>query len=282
MRRVGRPERGGEEHAGKSTAAPFLLSDAMRLTRFLNADTIARGLSAYEPDDAATRAGRILLDAMDDYAAAGLDFATETTLSGRSLANRLRKLKRDRGYAIRLHYLWVPGAEYSVNRVALRVSRGGHAIPPEVCRRRYGMSLDNFFRRYAPLPTGGRCTIVPPSRSTRSRRGRAKPSPASTARSYGMNSTSDTAPSANGEAALNGHANGRVREPDRETILAALRASADHARGEARLHGEAVVGWRDGRCVWETADGEEVTEPDWAKRFRETGEKPPVLHRRVG
>ena len=76
----------GPNGAGKSTAAPFLLSDAMRLTRFLNADTIARGLSAYEPDDAATRAGRILLDTMDDYAAAGLDFATETTLSGRSPA----------------------------------------------------------------------------------------------------------------------------------------------------------------------------------------------------
>ena len=141
----------GPNGAGKSTAAPFLLPEALRIRRFLNADTIARGLSGFDPDEAAVLAGRTLLDAMDQYAAAGLDFATETTLSGRSLAQRLRKLKRDHGYAVRLHYLWVPDAEYSVNRVALRVSRGGHAIPPEVCRRRYGMSLDNLFRRYAPV-----------------------------------------------------------------------------------------------------------------------------------
>ena len=48
------------------------------------------------------------------------------------------------------------------------------------------------------------------------------------------------------------------------------------------MTGIPLVFWRDGQCVWETADGEEVPEPDWARRFRETGEKPPVLHRRVG
>ena len=98
-----------------------------------------------------------------------------------------------------------------------------------------------------------------------------------------MNSQNGTAPSANGEAAQSGETtNGRVCEPDRETILAAFRASADHARGEARLRGEAVVGWKNGRVVWEDADGNEVPEPEWAKRFAETGEPPPVLHRGVG
>ena len=98
-----------------------------------------------------------------------------------------------------------------------------------------------------------------------------------------MSSTNGTAPSANAEAGANGRPAGdRVREPDRATILAAFRASADAARADAKLVGSPVVGWRDGQCVWETADGEEVPEPDWARRFRETGEKPPVLHRRVG
>ena len=99
-----------------------------------------------------------------------------------------------------------------------------------------------------------------------------------------MNSANGTAPSADDpktDGAANGTANGSAREPSREAILAAFAASAEFAREEARLRGEAVVGWRDGRCVWETADGVEVPEPDWARRFRETGENPPVLYRRA-
>ncbi|NNJ27562.1 hypothetical protein LzC2_36670 [Planctomycetes bacterium LzC2] len=67
-----------------------------------------------------------------------------------------------------------------------------------------------------------------------------------------------------------------------EAIAAAGAAATESARQESRMTGIPLVFWKDGRCVWEDADGNEVPEPDWAKRFRETGEKPPVLHRRAG
>jgi predicted ABC-type ATPase len=35
--------------------------------------------------------------------------------------------------------------------VKLRVSLGGHAVPPEVVRRRFGRSLKNFVALYGPL-----------------------------------------------------------------------------------------------------------------------------------
>jgi len=47
----------------------------------VNADTIARGLAAFSPDAAALKAGRLLLEQIEAYAAKRIDFAFETTLS---------------------------------------------------------------------------------------------------------------------------------------------------------------------------------------------------------
>ena len=74
---------------------------------------------------------------------------------------------------------------------------------------------------------------------------------------------------------------GEVMRDRPELITAALERATQDARQESRMTGIPLVFWRDGRCVWEDADGVEVPEPDWAKRFRETGEKPPVLFRRA-
>jgi predicted ABC-type ATPase len=48
--------------AGKSTLAPHLLRDAFNLKDYVNADTIAQGLSAFAPENAAIEAGQIMLD----------------------------------------------------------------------------------------------------------------------------------------------------------------------------------------------------------------------------
>ena len=56
-----------------------------------------------------------------------------------------------RGYTVRLAYLWVPSVEMCVQRVAVRVLRGGHDIPEAVIRRRFDRSLRNLFRVYLPV-----------------------------------------------------------------------------------------------------------------------------------
>ena len=38
-----------------------------------------------------------------------------------------------------------------MGRVKLRVSMGGHDVPSDVVKRRFGRSLGNFFTLYAPL-----------------------------------------------------------------------------------------------------------------------------------
>ncbi|NNJ27561.1 zeta toxin family protein [Alienimonas chondri] len=140
----------GPNGAGKSTAAPALLPEALQIRRFLNADTIARGLSGFDPESEAFAAGRILLTQMDDYIRERLDFAVETTLSGRTLAKRVRDMKAA-GYSITLFFLWVPAAEFSMERVSRRVAAGGHDIPRDTLRRRHDATIKNFFRLYRPL-----------------------------------------------------------------------------------------------------------------------------------
>ncbi len=50
----------GANGAGKSTLAPFLLRDTCGIVEYVNADTIAQGLSAFAPENAAMEAGRII------------------------------------------------------------------------------------------------------------------------------------------------------------------------------------------------------------------------------
>ena len=57
------------------------------------------------------------------------------------------------GYEFDLHYLWIPSANLAVERVSERVTLGGHHVPDDVVRRRYGCGLKNFFRIYMPLAT---------------------------------------------------------------------------------------------------------------------------------
>jgi len=84
-------------------------------------------------------------------AAAGADFALETTLASRGFAPWIAGLRRDAGYRFHLAFLWVPAPEHSIARVARRVAAGGHAIPDDVIRRRYSRGVANLIRLYAPI-----------------------------------------------------------------------------------------------------------------------------------
>jgi predicted ABC-type ATPase len=50
-----------------------------------------------------------------------------------------------------LVYLRPPSADFSVMRVARRVARGGHGIPEDTLRRRFGLSLDYLETVYKPI-----------------------------------------------------------------------------------------------------------------------------------
>ena len=142
----------GPNGAGKSTAAPELLQGELAVTEFVNADVIARGLSAFDPDRAAIAAGRVMLVRLDELARQRESFAFETTLASRSFAPWLRDLRAS-GYAVHLFFLWLSSPDLAVQRVADRVRSGGHDVPADTIRRRYRAGVRNLFSLYQPIVT---------------------------------------------------------------------------------------------------------------------------------
>ena len=142
----------GPNGAGKSTVGPDLLRGALRVTEFVNADVIAQGLSAFNPDTVAIAAGRVMRARLRELSARRANFAFETTLAGRTHATWIRSLLHT-GYEFDLVFLWLSTPELAVDRVRLRVDLGGHSVPEGTIRRRYAAGLRNFFRVYQPSAT---------------------------------------------------------------------------------------------------------------------------------
>ena len=140
----------GPNGAGKSTAAPTLLAGTLQVTEFVNADVLAHGLSAFQPETVAIQAGRIMLSRLHQLAESRVSFAFETTLASRSFVPWIADLRRS-GYECELLFLWLPSPEMAIARVEERVRLGGHDVPRDVIRRRYDLGLQNFFKLYQAL-----------------------------------------------------------------------------------------------------------------------------------
>jgi predicted ABC-type ATPase len=145
----------GPNGAGKSTNAPRLLRDELEVSEFVNADAIAQGLSAFNPERVAISAGRIMLRRIHELAEQRASFAFETTLASRTFVPWIAGIRKA-GYDFHLVFLWLPFPEASIERVAMRVKRGGHYVPDDVVHRRYHSGLNNFFQRYRPLTSSWR------------------------------------------------------------------------------------------------------------------------------
>jgi predicted ABC-type ATPase len=140
----------GPNGAGKTTAAYTLLPEVMKTKEFVNADEIARGLSPFNVEAVAFEAARIMLQRIELLMNQGGDLAIETTLSTRSYVQTIHRAQQ-MGYLVSLYYFWIPSAKMSKERVAIRVARGGHNIPPDVIERRYGRSVSNLTKLYIPV-----------------------------------------------------------------------------------------------------------------------------------
>ncbi len=141
----------GPNGAGKSTLAPALLRDTLNIPEYVNADTIAEGLSAFAPEDASFDAGRVMIGRLHDLAEEERDFSFETTMASRIYAGWLKRLRADSGFRVNVIFLWLDTVELAISRVAARVRAGGHDIPEDTIRRRYERGLKNFFELYMPV-----------------------------------------------------------------------------------------------------------------------------------
>lgn len=140
----------GPNGAGKTTASYTFLPELLNLGTFVNADEIADELSPQEPEKEMIRASRLMLEQMDELLARDADFAVETTLSTKSLAQTIQHA-RSKGYMIGIFYFWLKNPEMAVKRVAVRHAAGGHNVPEETIIRRYHFGIRNLREIYLPL-----------------------------------------------------------------------------------------------------------------------------------
>jgi predicted ABC-type ATPase len=90
-----------------------------------------------DPEAAAIRAGRIMLQQLDELATERADFAFETTLAARTYAGWLDKLRQS-GYEVHLFYFWLNSADWPrcLTREEGRTSRSGEDNSPKVWPKR--------------------------------------------------------------------------------------------------------------------------------------------------
>jgi len=140
----------GPNGAGKTTfAGEFLVREA-DCPYFVNADLIAAGLSPFTPEQAALRAGRLMLKEINVYARRRVSFAFETTLSGLIYVRYIREWKES-GYMIKLVFLSLPDVEMALKRVKIRMEQGGHSVDESIIRRRFDKGIYNFHNVYKKL-----------------------------------------------------------------------------------------------------------------------------------
>src|SRR5690242_12783943 len=120
----------GPNGAGKTSFANEYLPAEHEALIFINADEIARelattGLSGAQLD---LRAGRMMLEQIDEAIIQQREIMFETTLASMSYARKIPAWQT-LGYHVSLIYLRLPSVEASIARVRRRVAAGGHDIP---------------------------------------------------------------------------------------------------------------------------------------------------------
>ena len=121
----------GVNGAGKSTLYSTLLQENHDFGVRVNSDeiVISNGGDWKNQSDQA-KAMKMAVKLIKDCMNKGISFNQETTLSGRSIINNILNAKKS-GFKIKLHYVGLESSKLAIQRVADRVSKGGHGIPKD-------------------------------------------------------------------------------------------------------------------------------------------------------
>lgn len=137
----------GTNGAGKSSIGGAMLRESGG--DYFNPDEAARKILERRPSIGQSRANgeawKLGVRQLDRCLKDGKDYFFETTLGGRSIAERLERALLD-GHEVRVWYVGLDSVERHLARVASRVKLGGHDIPERDIRRRFDESRRNLIR----------------------------------------------------------------------------------------------------------------------------------------
>lgn len=140
----------GANGVGKTTFARAFLREYDY--EFLNADEIAKSLSAENPQEKKISAGKLFFQKLKKSVEDNKSLLIESTLSGCYLQKFLKNLQGD-NYQIRIIFLFASSPELLIERIDERVKKGGHFVPDEDVRRRLIRGRQNFWQIYRNLAT---------------------------------------------------------------------------------------------------------------------------------
>jgi predicted ABC-type ATPase len=127
-----------------------ILPEILKCKEFVNADSIAAGLSPFSPDNVSFQAGRLMLKRIKELLVNKETFAIETTLTTLSYINLIKEAKKD-SYKIVLVYFWLENVKLANQRIIERVKKGGHMVEKEIVKRRYNKGLKNLFSIFVKI-----------------------------------------------------------------------------------------------------------------------------------
>ncbi len=140
----------GGNGVGKTTFARAFLQEYDY--EFLNADEIAKSLSAANLSEKKISAGKLFFQKLNEAVEQNKSLLIESTLSGRYLQKFIERLQKQ-VYQIRIVFLFVESIEILIERIAERVKKGGHFVPDEDVQRRFMRGKQNFWKTYRNLAT---------------------------------------------------------------------------------------------------------------------------------
>ena len=138
----------GGNGVGKTTFARAFLREYDY--EFLNADEIAKSLSAKNPQNKKISAGKLFFQKLNNSVTENKSLLVESTLSGRYLQKFIEDVK-DKNYRSTIIFLFAESPEILIERIAERVKKGGHFVPDEDVRRRFVRGKSNFWKIYRNL-----------------------------------------------------------------------------------------------------------------------------------
>lgn len=146
---------GGPNGSGKTTFARSYAVD--QGLPYLGADDIAFALAPADPASVRVGAGREFSRRLAEMLAAQRSVVIESTLAGGSLARSVAAAKA-MGYEVTIVFVFLDSVALCLRRIAERVAQGGHDVPEDDVRRRFGRVFPVFWQRYRPL--ADRCMVV--------------------------------------------------------------------------------------------------------------------------
>jgi predicted ABC-type ATPase len=138
---------GGPNGSGKTTTARRVAAACEGL--YIGADAIAAEMNPADPLSVRIAASKGFVHRIRAELPGDRRLVVETTLSGRTFTRTVSRA-RAAGRPVVILFTYLQSVEQCIRRIAERVRAGGHHVPDEDVRRRYGRSLRNFTRHYGP------------------------------------------------------------------------------------------------------------------------------------